>query len=77
MTWQYRVMRKQLPDGSYSYGIYERYKNIGYGPGWTEDLMGPHGDTLEELKSDYEYMGEAFNHPVLDHETGKPLRVKK
>ena len=77
MTWQYRIMRKKFPNGECGYGIYEWYKGItGKGNGWTEDTMEPHGDTLEELKSDYEYMAEAFKYPVLDHETGKPIRIK-
>jgi hypothetical protein len=70
-------MRKKYPNGEYGYGIYEQYKGIdGKGPGWTEDAMEPYGDTLAELKSDYKYMGEAFKHPVLDYETGRPIQVK-
>lgn len=70
-------MRRKFPNGDFSLGIHEYYKGIGKkGPGWTEDMISPRGETLEELKSDYEYMAEAFNHPVLDHETGKPIRAK-
>jgi hypothetical protein len=70
-------MRKKFPNGEYGYGIYERYKGIdGKGPGWTEDAMEPCGDTFEELKSDYEYMAEAFKRPVLNHETGKRIRIR-
>jgi len=78
MTWQYRIMRKRFPNGEYGYGIYERYGGIGGKfRGWTTDAMEPSGDTLEELKSDYKYMAEAFKHPVLDYETGKPIKNRK
>ena len=78
MTWQYRRMRKQFPNGEFSFGIYEYYESIGKsGPGWTSDAMDPHGETPEELRSGYEYMAEAFKHPVLDYETGKVIRRKK
>jgi hypothetical protein len=36
--------------------------------------MEPSGDTLAELKSDYEYMAEAFKLPVLDYKTCKPIK---
>jgi hypothetical protein len=75
MTWQYRVMRRHWVGVDFSYGIYEYYKSIGKtGPGWTKGPMEPHGDTLEELRSDYAYMAEAFKHPVLDYKTGKPIK---
>ena len=81
MTWAYRVMRKRWQRGrkwGYTYGIHEYYGTIGgKGAGWTCDPMEPSGDTLAELKSDYEYMAEAFKHPVLDYETGKPIRGRK
>jgi hypothetical protein len=82
MTWQYRVMRKRWQRGrkwGYSYGIYELYSHMinGKNPGWTSDSMEPQGDTIAELKSDYEYMAEAFKLPVLDHKTGKPIKEGK
>jgi hypothetical protein len=81
MTWQYRVMRKRWQLGrkwGYSYGIYEIYSHVvGRDRGWTKDAMEPSGDTLAELRSDYEYMAEAFKHPVLDYKTGKPLPDKE
>ena len=76
MTWQYRVMRNRRQSGrkwAYHYAIHEVYDG---GKGWTQDAMRPRGDTLEELKSDYDYMAEAFRHPVLDYKTGKPISDK-
>ena len=72
MTWQYRVMRR-LGDLGYGYGIYEFYGV----DGWTKDSMAPHGETLAELRADYELMAEAFRLPVLDWKTGKPIKGKK
>ena len=72
MTWQYRVMRR-LGDLGYGYGIYEFYGV----DGWTKDSMAPHGETLAELRADYELMAEAFRLPVLDWKTGKPIKEKK
>ena len=75
--WCYRVMRRRVSNG-YAYGIHEFFSDMEHdGPGWTSDAMDPHGETPEELRSDYEYMAEAFKHPVLDHETGKVIRRKK
>ena len=72
MTWQYRVMR-WLGDLGYGYGIYEFYGI----DGWTKDSMAPYGETLAELRADYELMAEAFRLPVLDWKTGKPIKGKK
>ncbi len=75
--WCYRVMRRRWATGKgwgYSYGIYEFYPSINeMGMGWTKRAMEPCGDTLAELKADYELMAEAFRLPVLDYKTGKPI----
>ena len=77
MTWQYRVMRRKVGNG-YGYGIYEFYGDIAHdGPGWTKDEMSPFGETWAELRRDYKLMAEAFDLPILDHETGKEIRRKK
>jgi len=82
MQWQYRVMRSRWQLGhkwAHHYAIYEVYSEMidTKGKNWTTDAMEPSGDTLAELKSDYEYMAEAFKLPVLDHKTGKPIKAKK
>jgi hypothetical protein len=71
-TWSYRVMRRQWCAAGDSYGIYEVYD----GTSWTEDPCWPSGNTLAELQADYKTMAEAFKLPVLDHETGKPIKGK-
>jgi hypothetical protein len=81
MTWQYRVMRKRWQLGrkwGYTYGIYELYSHMidGGGLGWTKDSMEPSGDSLSELKNDYDAMAQAFMLPVLDYKTGKPIKGK-
>lgn len=75
MTWMYRVMRERWQFGKewgYSYGVHEVY-----GGAWTQESMELRGDTLAALKSDYEQMAEAFKLPVLDYETGKPIKGAK
>jgi hypothetical protein len=62
MSWRYRIAYKDFTHGDGSterlYGIVEYYQNI-EGPGteaWTEEFMGPHGETIEELRHDLEMM---------------------
>ena len=63
MTWNYRVVRDT--DGAFS--IREAYyDNEGRVEAITEEGIGPYGDTVEELRADYERMREAFEKPVLD-----------
>ena len=77
MTWAYRVMRRKITLGNaeeYAYGIYEVYDDDEVvGHSWTVDAMAPHGETLEELRADFDHMANAFEAPTLDHETGKPI----
>jgi hypothetical protein len=77
VSWQYRVMRSVGGRGTthyYTYGIHEVYT----GPkGWTEASVGPHGDTLYELKRDLEMMLEALKKPVLDAKTGRVAKEPK
>ena len=35
---------------------------------WTEDGVGPFGNTLEELRSSYDMMAESFDLPVLEED---------
>jgi hypothetical protein len=67
-------MRKVEGKGTtryYSFGIYEVYTKP---KGWTEDPIEPHGETLDELRRDYEAMSGAFKLPALDHKTGRKLK---
>ncbi len=75
MSWDYRVMRKKNKDGTFIYGIHEVYwdKRHSKVRSWTKDPMDPHGETLQELKDDFEFMGLALGDPILDYKTGKPI----
>lgn len=78
MSWDYRIMRQKYKDGTFTYGIHEVYWAKGHRKveGWTKDAMEPHGESLQELKKDYEFMGQALTEPVLDYKTGKPIEDK-
>ena len=76
MIWDYRVMRnKQGKYGDYSIHevFYDEKKKI---LGWTHDVSEPVGDNVDELKVDLQRMLMAFDEPVLDHRTGKPIKNK-
>ena len=73
MSWTYRVMRKVEGRTTkyYDYGIHEVYTEP---KGWTRDAVGPHGETLAELKRDLTAMRKALTLPVLDWDTGKEIK---
>ena len=74
--WNYRIMRRKgyYGDGEVHYGIYEvYYADDGSVDGWTDRPMEPNGQTLDEIEGDMIYMKMAFDHPVLDYETGKDV----
>ena len=73
-TWDYRVMRRVVGKGAtkwYSYGIYELYNSPA---GWTKEPVDQMGQNVEELRKDLEWMLEALDKPVLDYETGEPIK---
>ena len=77
--WVYRVMRQETGDKDepYIFGIHEVYDFKFEGKRmhlWTKDRMEPHGTTLKALRSDFAFMRKAFQAPVLDYKTGKPIR---
>ena len=73
MSWNHRVMRHATTshDGSKGefYQIHEVYYE-GEKVGYTTDSVAPFGETLEELKQDFERQQKAFDKPVLDYEEG-------
>jgi hypothetical protein len=70
-------MRRRVSN-RHAYGIHEFFSDIQHdGPGWTKDALGPFGETWAALRRDYKLMAEAFDLPILDHETGKEIRRKK
>lgn len=71
-TWDYRVMRRAVKikgtkKYDVSFGIYEVYFDNGRVEGWTTDPVEPHGDTLDDLKTDIKWMRQALKKPVLDY----------
>ncbi len=67
MTWNYRVTQERVDDDTYVFGIREVYYNdAGEIQTWTKDTMDPHGEDLEELQIDLNYMQAAMLQPVLE-----------
>jgi len=75
MSWNYRVIRKRMPQRSiekyecepFYFQIYEVfYDENGIPDGWTAEPICPLGDTFEELKKDFSFYKEALNKPVLE-----------
>ena len=66
MSWNYRIVKKDD-----CYGIHEVYYKD---DGTMEtrmvsvDPMDPHGETIDELKKDFELMKGAFGKPELNYE---------
>jgi hypothetical protein len=48
------------------YAIREAYTGSGGGVSWTAEEAFPHGETVAELRADFELMQRAFDEPVLD-----------
>jgi hypothetical protein len=64
VTWNYRVLRR-----GDSYGIHEvYYDDNGVPTSCTDDPVGPHGDTPDELAKDLDLMSKALAKPILDHD---------
>lgn len=64
MTWNYRIIDRA--DGYYIYEVY--YTNDGRKDAFSLEPMYPYGDTLDELRSDLEYMQAALDKPILLYE---------
>jgi len=71
MTWNYRIFRHTEKDGYTWYAIHEcYYDDDGNVEGYTQGPDYPQGETVEELKTDLEYMlNDAFSQPILDYES--------
>ena len=77
MSWTYRVMRHVGGKGAkkwYFYTIHEVYDDLGK-ISWTETEVSPCGESLEELRGDLEMMLAGTKKPVLDINTGKPVKM--
>lgn len=68
MSWDYRVIGSKW-SGRIQFSIHEVYYNkddcIEV---WTENPVGPIGETLEELQKDLLMIADAFSKPVLSWE---------
>ena len=71
MSWNHRVTKRTIRDNTGDVvDVYEirevHYSWRGGKLGWTRDAVGPYGESLGELRADYERMGQAFSLPVID-----------
>lgn len=65
-TWNYRRARLIDDDREIYFGIVEAYYDDGVLVGWNEEGQIAYGEDLEQLETDFEFMKEAFDRPVLD-----------
>ena len=70
MTWNYRIISHPPygvagNEGERTYQIHEVYIDNGEIIGFTEKGMQPFGESMDELRQDFEYMQAAFTKPVL------------
>lgn len=68
MNWNYRVMKREISEDVFEYGIYEvYYDDDGAVSSWTENSMTPTVDSPEGLREELEIMKKAFDLDVLDY----------
>lgn len=66
MTWNYRVIKQEHPEGT-AYAIYEvYYDEQGTILFISKDPMNPCGKTITDLKNDLKHMRQALKKPILD-----------
>ena len=70
MTWNYRIISHpawhfEMDEGARTYQIHEVYTDEGKIIGFTEKGIEPFGETMNELRQDFEHMQLAFTKPVL------------
>ena len=65
-TWNYRRARLIDDDREIYFGIVEAYYDDGVLVGWNEEGQIAYGEDLEQLETDFEFMKEAFDRPILD-----------
>jgi len=70
--WNFSIMAYE--DGTY--GIHEVFSNDTGDKwvSWTEDAVPLVFDSLEDLKTDWKWMSECLDKPILDYETGKEIK---
>jgi len=66
MSWNYRIMKREISENEFEFGIYEVYYNEnGEINGWTEESVVPVVDNKEGLKYEMEEMLKAFNSETI------------
>jgi hypothetical protein len=64
--WNYRVIKRKLPDGTHSFGIHEVYYNVKNEiEMYSENPEQIVGETLKELHETCEHMAASLYKPVL------------
>jgi len=82
MNWNYRLVRRRGNPAlliSDFYGIHEAYydaKTKSRITSITDEPIGISGDTVEEIRSCYSQIAEAFTQPIIDYQTRKPIRTQ-
>lgn len=66
MTWNYRIVHRVVK-GEDIYAIHEAYYDGDKPTSITDESVHPQGETLEELKRDFEHYLKALEQPVLEY----------
>ena len=68
MSWNYRVMRKEISNGQFEYGIYEvYYDENGEIKNYTENSLTPVCETKSDLEYEIKMMTKAFEKNTLEY----------
>ncbi len=66
MSWNYRIIKRKWKKGV-TFGIHEvYYDKDGQPTAWSTNPRDPHGETLDELRRDFDMMEKAFDHFPID-----------
>ena len=77
MTWNHRVMKHTNDHGETYYRIHEVfYDGKDVVSGWTQEPIAPVGENKKDLKKELKRMLDSLDKPVLDYETGLPVKKK-
>jgi len=72
MSWNYRVIRENIPDShgnvAETFGIHEVYYDSEGIPKMCSEAIEPYGETMEELQWVLKKMSEALHKPILEME---------
>ena len=69
MSWNYRIMKREVSQNEFEFGIYEVFYNEdGTIKGYTQDSLVPVVDSIHGLKQELGVMLKAFDKDVLNYE---------